>query len=71
MNVTMYRFIFLLQAIVVELCAAKYVLETSYTSANWFNQFSFFTVRCLFPCRAYHLTGLTLLHSQPILLLVM
>lgn len=40
---TMYRFILLLQAIAVEFCAARYVLETSYTSANWFDQFSFFT----------------------------
>ena len=71
MNVTMYRFIFLLQATAVEFCAAKYVLETSYTSSNWFDQFSFFTVRCPSSCRAYHLTGLTLRHSQPIPLLVM
>ena len=35
---------FLLQAFWVELCAAGYALETSYTSGNWFDQFSFFTV---------------------------
>lgn len=39
----MYCFTFLLQAILLELCTAGYVLETSYTSANWFDQFTFFT----------------------------
>ncbi|KAF6231736.1 hypothetical protein HO173_010038 [Letharia columbiana] len=39
----MYCSTFVVQAILLELCAAGYVLETSYTSANWFDQFSFFT----------------------------
>ena len=42
--VSMNCFTFLLQATLLELCAASYVLETSYTSANWFDQFTFFTV---------------------------
>lgn len=46
-NVGMYFFTFLFQAILLEICAASYVLETSYTSANWLDEFSFFTVRCL------------------------
>ncbi|CAF9927162.1 MAG: hypothetical protein ALECFALPRED_003637 [Alectoria fallacina] len=39
----MYFFTFLFQAILLEICAASYVLETSYTSANWLDEFSFFT----------------------------
>lgn len=39
----MYYSIFFLQAILFKFCAARYVLEANYTSANWFDQFTFFT----------------------------
>ena len=49
----MYCTTFFLQAFWLELCAAGYALDTSYTSANWFDQFSFFTVCFLTPYPTY------------------
>ena len=49
----MFCSIFLLQAILLEFCAAGYNLETSYTSTNWFDQFSFYTVGSLIPYRMH------------------
>ena len=44
----MFSSIFFVQVLLFGICSAGYVLETSFTSANWFSQFSFFTVSC--PC---------------------
>lgn len=67
----MFCSIFLLQAILLEFCAAGYDLETSYTSTNWFDQFSFYTVGSLIPYRMLPLTVLITCLSRPTLLMGM
>ena len=69
--IDMYCFTCLLQAYLLKLCAAAYVLEKSYTSENWFNEFSFFTVRRLISWHGCQSTGLIPRLSPPTLLLDM
>ncbi len=59
----MYFSTFLIQVILHGLCSAGYVLETSYTSANWFDLFSFQTVRRLISYPMYTCQSNSLLVS--------